>query len=310
MSSRVALLVLLSSCATAPPSPSPPAPWPALEQSLAVIAAREDGIVGAAVIHLPSGRSAVLHGDDRFLMASVYKLPIALALLDAADHGQLSLAERVTIGKDDISPGAQPPLGGAFTGSALSLPLSRLLHLMIANSDNSATDVILRRLGGPPVVGAYLRRVGHGDIRVDRSTRDLYTGPDPVSADSLLVGHDPRDTTTPIAMARLLAALARQEVAPQQVATDASRNSLLEIMSSPGVQKHRLQPALPPGTPVAQKSGTAQALATNAVGIVTLPPPHGQLAIAVFVSASHRPVAHQEQTIAALARAAYDAALR
>jgi beta-lactamase class A len=297
----LAACLLVLSCATAP-APAPAPAWPDLEQALARITAQQDGVVGAAVIHVESGRSALLHGSDRFLMASVYKVPIALALLDAAARGQIDLHESITITKDDLAEGAQPPLGGAFTGAPLALPLERLLELMVGRSDNTATDVILRRLGGPAVVAAYLQRVGHADIRVDRNTRTLYAPPGPQPPPR---GTDLRDTTTPLAMARLLADLSRG-----QLGTAESRARLLGIMTASETQAHRLRRYLPPGTPVAHKSGTAAALSTNAVGIVTLPPPHGHLAIAVFVSASQRPRPEQEDTIAALTRAAYDEALR
>jgi beta-lactamase class A len=289
--------------ASSPSVVASPAPaWPELAQALATAAAPEDGVVGAAVIHIPSGRAAAVHGDDRFLMASVYKVPIALALLDASDSGKLALGEAITITRDDVAPGMQPPLAGAFTGAPLALPLARLLELMVGNSDNTATDAILRRLGGPTTVAAYLARTGHAAIHVDRDTRTLYAPPGPQPPPR---GSDLRDTTTPLAMARLLAALANG-----QLGTPAARTRLLAIMTASQTQAQRLRGKLPPGTPVAHKSGTAQNLATNAVGIVTLPPPHGQLAVAVFVTGSRRSTDQQGETIAAITRAAYDVAVR
>ena len=76
-----------------------------------------------------------------------------------------------------------------------------------------------------------------------------------------------------------------------------------------GVQ--RIKGALPPGTPVAHKTGTSgtqggKTDATNDVGLITLPNGH-RIAVAVFVHASPADIATRERTIARLARVAYDA---
>jgi metallo-beta-lactamase class B len=267
--------------------------WPQLQSALEAIAAREDGVVGASIVHVESGRTASLNGGQRFHTASVYKLPIGLALLDAAERGQVDLEEAVLITERDELPG----VSRLWKGVDVLMTFGRLLEVMIGDSNNAATDVILRRLGGPREVTAYLERVGFGTIRVDRTLRERFADtPAPAGAP------DERDTTTPNAMARLLADLAKAKLL-----TGPSRARLLGIMTASKVFPDRLPGLLPAGTQVAHKSGTWTGTAVNDVGIVTLP--NGDhLAIAVLIAGSKRPLAQQERTIAEIARAAHGAA--
>ena len=266
--------------------------WPELQSALEAIAAREDGLVGVSIVHVESGLTASMNGGQRFHAASVYKLPIGLALLDAAERGQVDLEETVLITERDELPG----VSHVWKGMDVRVTFGRLLEVMIGDSNNAATDVILRRLGGPRAVTAYLERVGFGTIRVDRTLRERFADtPAPAGAP------DERDTTTPNAMARLLADLAKEKLL-----AGPSRARLLGIMSASRVFPDRLPGLLPPGTPVAHKSGTWTGRAVNDVGIVTLP--NGDhLAIAVLIAGSKRPLAQQERTIAEIASAAYAA---
>ena len=267
--------------------------WPELQSALEGIAAREDGLVGASIVHVESGRGASLNGGQRFPMASVYKLPIALALLDAADRGQVDLTEEILITEADQVPG----VSRLWKGADVKLTFGRLLEHMVGDSNNTASDLILRRLGGPRAVTSYLERVGLGTIRVDRSHRERVADtPPPAGAP------DERDTTTPNAMARLLVELARGKLL-----AGPSRERLLRIMAGSRVFPDRLPGLLPAGTPVAHKTGTWPGKAVNDVGIVTLPD-GGHLAIAVFVAGSKRTPSEQARTIAEIARAAYERA--
>ena len=251
-------------------------PWPALDRALASVAADSDGVLGVAVVHLATRRRASHNGSRRFAMASVYKLPIAMALLDQQDRGRIKRDEE----------------------------LDRWLDVMMRRSDNPATDLILDKLGGPPAVMAYLRARRLDGIRVDRPTRELRTTPVPPGAPP--PDGDLRDTCTPLGMAALLTA-----VAEGRVLTADTRARLLQSMSGEGVVgAKRLPGLLPPGTHVAHKTGTNPQRATNDVGLVRLPGAGGELVVAVFLADSRRTDAEKEQLIARVGRVAYDEALR
>src|SRR5436853_361490 len=86
----------------------------------AVAAAR--GVVGVAVIGVEDGFTATLNGDERFPMASTFKVPIALAVLHRVDEGALSLAEPVEVKATDLRDGGMETINHRFrTGGGKTL---------------------------------------------------------------------------------------------------------------------------------------------------------------------------------------------
>jgi beta-lactamase class A len=124
----------------------------------------------------------------------------------------------------------------------------------------------------------------------------------------LELGADKGDNTgTPAALVALLAKIARRQVGLSAASAALLDDVLLRVITGP----QRIKGALPPGTPVAHKTGMSRTRngktdATNDVGLVTLPNGH-RIAMAVFVHASPADIATRERIIAQLARVAYDA---
>jgi beta-lactamase class A len=255
---------------------------PAVER----IAAEAQGHVGAAVVLVETGEGFGWHEREHFPMQSVYKLPIAMAVL----HVGLPLDKPVYIAKSDLVPAAlHSPIRDEHPAGDFDMPLRDLLRYAIAESDGTASDVLLRLGGGPERVTAYLRSLGVKDVVV--ATTEL--------AMSREEHVQYRNWSTPEAMVQLLTKLSPE------------RDGLLlkwMIGSTPGPQ--RIKGLLPPGTEVAHKTGTSGTdsgltRATNDVGLVTLPDGR-HLAIAVFVSDSRADEAIREGVIAKITRAAWD----
>jgi beta-lactamase class A len=295
-----------------------------LEREVARLAEAAGGPVGVAAIHLETGRRISLRGSERFPMASTYKVPIAVQLLARVDAGELSLDQMITLRPRDLHPGSGT-LGDLFVRPGLALSLHNLLELMLLISDNSATDRVLEAAGGPAAVTARMRALGIDGIDVDRPTVNLiadYLGlplppesewtpeffasfGDALSTEERQAAQkrfdaDPRDTSTPDAMADLLARIARRALhRPLTAAT------LLDIMARCQTGEARIKGLLPAGTTVAHKTGTIGG-STNDVGIVTLPQGAGHVALAVFMRSSPKEAAVRERTIAEIARAVHD----
>ncbi len=284
-----------------------------------------------SALHLESGTGASLHGHERFPMASVFKLPVAIALLERVDRGALALDQRVALDANDIRPGGgtrtiaeRAPTGG------ITLSVGELLEAMLVESDNTAADVLLRLAGGGTTITAQLDAAGLGDIRVDRSEAELWfdsygAAPPPRSqwtppairraieavpeserrAAVRRFLADPRDTATPDALVQLL----RQLFEGRRLSKE-SRHRLLVLMEGTRSGEKRLRADLPE-TPVAHRTGSGADVAgvsivTNDVGIVTLPGGRGHLAIAIMIKGSDQPLAAREAAMAKIARAAYD----
>ena len=262
-----------------------------VQRRIAELANAVDGSVGFAAVHVPSGVRLSHNGAVRYPLRSVYKLPIALSTLRRVDAGQLSLDSVITVTPADFAPN-HSPLRDAAAGKPISVTLDSLLMLMIAESDNTASDVLLRLAGGPGAVTRDVSALGISDVRVDRTERELGSSRDSEA--------DPRDTGTPDAMADLLVA-----VQNGQGLSAGSHRRLLEIMQRTRTGPNRIRALLPAGTPVAHKTGTGTPM-TNDAGLLTLPGGAGQVAIVVFVRSTAGSAASRERVIAEIARAVYD----
>jgi beta-lactamase class A len=272
-----------------------------LERELARLSAGAAGQMGIAAIHVESGRKAAVHADTPHQMASAYKIPIAITLLARVDSGTDKLDRMVTLQPDDYHIGSgtltalfNPP---GVTTPGVALSLRHLLELMLLISDNSATDVLLREVGGPAAVNQKLKDLGITGIRVDGPTNEMireWRGSEKTYQDN------PKNSSTPNGMAQLLVKLAKGEALPP-----ASTELLLDILKRCQTGSARLKGILPEGTVVRHKTGTLSGV-TNDVGIIELPDGAGRVAIAVFIQHSSATSEKRERAIAEAARAAHD----
>lgn len=296
-----------------------------LEAEMERVSRIAGGKVGAAVVHVESGRTALLNASGHYPMASAYKVPIAVKLLDRVDAGDLRLDQMVELRAADLHPGSGT-LTPLFNKPGVSLSVRNLMELMLLISDNSATDVLLRLAGGPEAVTARMRELGYTGIHVNRPAalmiadwigvrelpppgewtmerfRAAFDGVPEADRKAAAARYpdDPRDSATPADMARLLV-----NIHNHALHKEATAELLLDILRRCQTGDARLKGILPEGTVVAHKTGTVGST-TNDVGIITLPDGAGHVAIAVFVKASEAPVARRERAIAEIARAAHD----
>lgn len=263
-----------------------------LRDQIEQISRAAQGRVGVTATVLETGESVTLNGNQRFPMQSVYKFPIAMAVLAQVDQGKLKLDQKIRVETSDVVQGSRI-LNQNSQGVELSL--AELLKYMVSESDNTACDVLLRLVGGPKVVTQYLRGLGINDIVVANTEKEL--------------GQDTavqyRNYATPDAAVVLLRAFHEGK------GLSKSSHALLQrLMTETSTGLKRLKGLLPDGTVVAHKTGTSSTAngmtaATNDVGLVTLP--NGlHLAIAVFVSDSKANDALREEAIAKVAKAAWD----
>jgi beta-lactamase class A len=292
------------------PTPQPPpsaTPLPKLdlkrdttfEKQFAEIAKDAKGKVGAAAVVLETGDAALLNADGHYPMQSVYKLPISMAVMDEVRKDNHSLDEQIGVTKDDyVRQGQASPLrdknpnGGVFT-------LRELIRLALVESDGSASDVLLRVIGGPAVVQSYLSQIGIEDMNVVNTEKEL--------------GKDwetqYQNWATPVAAVEVLRSL-RDKWTPETANEDRKELLLISFMLDAVTGPHRLRGLLPRDTTVAHKTGTGGTKdgitgATNDIGIIYLP--NGKhLAVAVFVSDSPADDKTREAVIARIAKAAWD----
>jgi beta-lactamase class A len=227
-------------------------------------------------------------------MQSVFKLPLAIAILHQVDLGSLHLDQPVRFLPEDRIPHAYSPLQDKYPEAGVDLPLRELLRLTVSLSDNVAADILLRTAHGPASAGDYIASLGVEGFHLRDGERTLHQD----------VTAQYRNWFEPAGAVQLL-----RQICDHSPLTPTSTELLLSWMEN-SVQTDRLQGDLPPGTRVAHKAGTSDvdhgiAHATNDIGLITLPDGR-RLAIAVFITDSMADEATRKKVIARIARAAYD----
>jgi beta-lactamase class A len=278
-----------------------------------------------SAIHLETGATVSVNGDMLFPLASTYKVPMAAYALHLAEEGELSLDQLIEVEPSDLV--VSSSITRLFPHPGIQLSLLNLMEATLISSDNTATDVLLRTIGGGEAVTRWLRDRGIADLRVDRSTADLIreymTMPPPPEGVSMASQYedadfdgfddadwerlydgllaDPRDQGTPDAMAALLKGLW------EDAYLEARHGEVLrEIMARCFTGAARLTDGLPrQQLPVAHKTGTLGGTVNDA-GVMTLPD-GSQVVIVVFTRGrSTLDVENGERAIAEVGRTVYD----
>jgi beta-lactamase class A len=164
----------LSLCAAlllAPPAMTIDSPKPPLQRALTQLANRmRPGVLGITVVDLNTRVRTRINADRAYPMMSVFKAPVAAAVLAQIDAGRLSLNHEVTIDRGDVVDGAAvPSIGTHFEGKQIHFTVEQLLLAAVSESDNTAVDALIRLLGGPHVVTDYLLAHGIDSMRIDLS---------------------------------------------------------------------------------------------------------------------------------------------
>jgi len=130
-----------------------------LGNELARLSRLSGGVMGVAAVHLETGRAVYLNRGEPFPMASSYKVPIAVQLLTRVDRGEVRLDSMIALQDGDLHPGSGT-LTQLFDDPGVVLSLRNVLELMLLISDNSATDILLRTVGGPSADGNVAAQIG------------------------------------------------------------------------------------------------------------------------------------------------------
>lgn len=223
-------------------------PQATLEKTVAGIEQRLDARVGITLVDTGSGETWSHRPDERFAMNSTVKVPICALVLQQHDEGRLSLTEPLPVRESDLL--SYAPVTSEHVGDDMSV--SELCLAALDMSDNTAANLVLDRVGGPRSVTDLFRQAGDPFSRLNRREPDLND----------VAPGDPRDTTTPAAMAATL-----RELLLGETLTPSSRDQLAAWMSHGGVTQDLIRSHAPAGSEVYDKSGSG-AQTRNIVALV------------------------------------------
>ncbi len=220
------------------------------------------GRVGVYAVDTGTGRVVAHRADERFAYASTVKALAAAALLAATPPEALD--EIVPYAAADVVDWS--PVAQAHAGAGL--PLRDLLAAAVEQSDNTAGNLVLARLGGPEGLRAALSAMGDDVTQPARTEPDL----------NRWTPGDPRDTSTPRALATDLAAYLLEGGLD-----DADRDLLVGWLTASTTGTGLVRAGVPQGWTVADKSGSADLGTRNDVAVVW-PPDREPIVLAIMTS--------------------------
>lgn len=267
-----------------------------LQRKLETIISGQKADVGVSVLFLKSGKSYAVNGDKHYPMQSVYKFHLALAVLDQVDKGRFSLQQEIFVKKSDLLPDTWSPLREKYPDGNVNLPLSEIIRVTIAESDNNGCDILFRLVGGTNKVHQYISQLGIEDCAIVGTEEDMHRD------DKIQFAN----WTTPKAANKLMEKFCKGQVLEKNTSA-----FLMKTMEGTVSGPHKIKGLLPSGTIVAHKTGNSGInkngimTASNDIGMVMLP--NGEkILVSVFVSMSEESEIKIDQIIAQLARAAWD----
>ena len=254
-----------------------------------------DGRAGISVVSMREGWQADYNATTLFPQQSCSKLWVAITAMDAVDRGKISLNDRVTLGRNDLTLFHQPISAKILGNGGHTTTLGALLFTAITESDNTANDKLMRSIGGPQAVRDMIAAKQLGSIRFydgERALQSKIAGL--IWSQSYSIGDafykargalptsvrrasferyiaDPYDGAAPHSVALALARLKRGDLL-----SPASTQRLLATMGSTKTGALRVRAALKPGWKWSHKTGTGQNFqgrvgGINDIGILTAP---------------------------------------
>ncbi|MCK1639053.1 class A beta-lactamase [Bradyrhizobium sp. 157] len=242
------------------------------------------GRLGVCVLETATGTRHVHRGDERFPMCSTFKVLAAAGILARVDAGSEHLTRRITYNASALvvnSPVTEKHVNDGMT-------LAEICEAAVTRSDNTAGNLLLAGIGGPPGLTAFARSLGDQVTRLDRNEPSLNEAlPD-----------DPRDTTTPNAMASNLQTL----ILGTTALSAASREQLTAWLIANKTGDARLRAGFARDWRIGDKTGAGDHGTNNHVAVVW-PPNNTPIVITAYLTGATVSAAQQNATLASVARA-------
>ncbi len=234
-------------CSFDPVLADPAEPVPPFDERVAALERQYAALIGVYAVDVNTGRSVAHRAQDSFAMCSTFKGYAAARVLQMVEQGELALDQQVFVDPAEIvtySPRTEPRAGGDMT-------LDELCQAAVQVSDNTAGNLLLKTIGGPPAITAFARSIGDDRTRLDRWETELNSA----------IPGDPRDTSTPEALGGGYRNLLVGDV------FEPPHRQLLESWLRAN-ETSSVRAGLPPGWATADKTGNGDYGSTNDVGIV------------------------------------------
>ncbi len=249
-----------------------------IEEQLSTLEKYSQGRLGVALINTKDNSQITYRGEERFAMASTSKVMAVAAVLKESEKQAGLLDKNITIKKSDLV--AYSPITEKHIVTGMSL--AQLSAATLQYSDNTAMNKILDYLGGPSKVTQFARSINDVTYRLDRKEPELNTA----------IHGDPRDTTSPIAMAKSLQALALGDALGQS-----QRQQLVTWLKGNTTGDHSIKAGLPKHWIVGDKTGSGDYGTTKDIAVIW-PENHAPLILVVYFTQQEQDAKYRKDIIA------------
>ena len=257
-------------------------PTLAARDKLGQLETTSGGRLGVCAIDTGSGVTITHRADERFPMCSTFKVMAAGAVLAQSERTAHLLQQRIHYRADELvsySPITEKHIGDGMTVSALCAAA-------LQYSDNTAGNQLIKLLGGPTGVTAYARSIGDSEFRLDRWETALNSA----------IPNDPRDTTTPSAMAHSL-----QTLVLGNALSEPQRKQLEDWLRGNTTGGKRIRAALAADWRTGDKTGSGNYGTTNDIAVFW-PPERKPVVLAIYYTQDDPKVKWRDDVLVAATR--------
>ena len=253
-----------------------------IQKKLAELEASSGERIGVSAINTATNTRIQYRAKERFPFCSTSKVMGVSAILKQSMADSHFLQQKVTYKKEDLV--AYSPITKKHLADGMTI--SELCAAAITQSDNTAMNLLIKKLGGPEAVTAFAHSIGDHTFRLDRWEPQLNSA----------IPDDLRDTSTPAAMEKSL-----QQLALGDALALPQREQLQAWLKSNTTGNSRIRAGLPKGWVVGDKTGTGDYGTTNDIGIIW-PPKCSSIVVAIYFTQNKKNVAPRDDVIASITR--------
>ena len=249
------------------------------DQSIAVLEKENGGRLGISAFNLENGQRLEYRANERFALASTFKLLLVAAVLHQVDLGKETLDRPVPFDAKDIE--SYAPITSQHVKDG-QMSIAALCAAALQYSDNTAANLLLKTVDGPAGLTRYIRTLGDRVTRLDRNEPTLNTN----------ITNDLRDTTTPASMLKLM-----QTVLVGKVLSPSSKEQLINWLVGNTTGNAKLRAGFNAKWRVGDKTGSGANGASNDVAVVW-PENHKPFLVTVYYTGSTISSEQQSKVIA------------
>ncbi|NHB98799.1 class A beta-lactamase [Photorhabdus stackebrandtii] len=254
-----------------------------LHQQLAELENSTKGRLGVTLINTANGQELQYRGNERFPFCSTFKLMLVAAVLHKSMSQSELLAKHINYRESDLQ--SYAPIARKNLNQGMSI--TQLCAATLQYSDNTAANLLIKELGGLAAVNHFAQGLGDKAFRLDRWEPDLNSA----------IPDDPRDTTTPAAMAASV-----KKIVLGETLAEPQREQLVVWLKGNTTGNASIRAGAPTGWVVGDKTGSGDYGTRNDVAVLWPPEGVSPVVLAIYFTQHQKDAESRNDVLASATR--------